>query len=111
MKSSARPIIAILLIVGAAIAFWTLALSPKRDEATKLDAQIETLDASVTSARSELAQATAARHTFPTAYHQLVELGQAVPSTAILASPDSTRSSTVPMNLAMPKKLPLKVSE
>lgn len=81
MKSSARPIIAILLIVGAAIAFWTLALSPKRDEATKLDAQIETLNASVTSARSELAQAAAARRTFPTAYHQLVELGQAVPST------------------------------
>ncbi len=81
MKSSARPIIAILLIVGTAIAFWTLALSPKRDEAAKLDTQIETLDASVVSARSELAQATAARRTFPTAYHQLVELGQAVPST------------------------------
>ncbi|HKZ12368.1 MAG TPA: type 4a pilus biogenesis protein PilO [Solirubrobacterales bacterium] len=81
MKSSARPIIAILLVVAAAIAFWTLALSPKRSEADKLDAQIETLNASVESARGELAQATAARHTFPTAYHQLVELGQAVPAT------------------------------
>jgi len=80
MKSSARPIVAILLIVAAAIAFWTLALSPKRDEADKLDAQIETLTASVVAARSELAQATAARHVFPTAYHQLVELGQAVPA-------------------------------
>jgi Tfp pilus assembly protein PilO len=81
MKSSVRPIIAILLIAAAAIAFWTLALSPKRDEADKLDAQIETLNASVVAARGELAQATAARRTFPTAYHQLVELGQAVPST------------------------------
>jgi len=81
MKSSARPIIAILLVVAAAIAFWTLALSPKRSEADKLEAQIETLNTSVESARSELAQATAARHTFPTAYHQLVELGQAVPAT------------------------------
>lgn len=80
MKSSARPIIAILVIVAAAIAFWTLALSPKREEADKLDAQIETLNASVTAAQSELAQATAARHVFPTAYHQLVELGQAVPA-------------------------------
>ncbi|HXF30705.1 MAG TPA: hypothetical protein VN522_04215 [Solirubrobacterales bacterium] len=81
MKSSTRPIIAILLIVAAAVAFWTLALSPKRSEADKLDAQIETLNASVESARGELAQATAARRAFPTAYHQLVELGQAVPAT------------------------------
>jgi Tfp pilus assembly protein PilO len=81
MKSSARPIIAILLVVAAAIAFWMLALSPKRSEADKLDAQIETLNTSVASARSELGQATAARRTFPAAYHQLVELGQAVPAT------------------------------
>jgi Tfp pilus assembly protein PilO len=81
MKSSARPIIAILLIAAAAIAFWTLALSPKRDEADRLDAQVETLTASVAAARGELAQATAARRTFPTANHQLVELGQAVPAT------------------------------
>jgi Tfp pilus assembly protein PilO len=81
MKASTRPIIAILLVVAAAIAFWTLALSPKRSEADKLDAQIETLNASVESARNELAQATAARQTFPTAYRQLVELGQAVPAT------------------------------
>jgi Tfp pilus assembly protein PilO len=81
MKSSARPIIAILLVAAAAIAFWTLALSPKRDEADKLDAQIETLNASVASAQSELAAATAARRTFPAAYGQLVELGQAVPAT------------------------------
>jgi Tfp pilus assembly protein PilO len=81
MKSSARPIIGILLVVAAAIAFWTLALSPKRSEAERLDAQIESLNSSVATARSELAQATAARHTFPAAYHQLVELGQAVPAT------------------------------
>jgi Tfp pilus assembly protein PilO len=81
MKSSTRPIIAILVVVAAAIAFWMLALSPKRSEAEKLDTQIESLDASVAAARGELAQATAARRAFPTAYHQLVELGQAVPAT------------------------------
>jgi Tfp pilus assembly protein PilO len=86
MKSSARPIIAILLVVAAAIAFWTLALSPKRSEADKLDAQIETLNTSVEGARSELVQATAARRSFPVAYHQLVELGQAVPATDETAS-------------------------
>jgi len=81
MKSSARPIIAILIVAAAAIAFWTLALSPKRSEAEKLDAQVETLSAGVASARGELAQAEAARHSFPAAYRQLVELGQAVPAT------------------------------
>jgi Tfp pilus assembly protein PilO len=80
MKSSARPIVAILLVVAAAFAFWTLALSPKRDEADKLAAQVEQLSAGVEQARGELAQATAARHSFPAAYHQLVELGQAVPA-------------------------------
>ncbi len=80
MKSSARPIVAILLVAAAAIAFWTLALSPKRDEADKLAQQVEQLNTSVEQARGELAQATAARHSFPAAYHQLVELGQAVPA-------------------------------
>ena len=80
MKGSARPIVAILLVAAAAIAFWTLALSPKREEADKLAKQAEGLSMSVESARSELALATGARRSFPTAYHQLVELGQAVPA-------------------------------
>jgi type IV pilus assembly PilO-like protein len=81
MKGSLRPIVGILVVAAAAIAFWTLALSPKREEADKLDAQVEQLSISVEAARSELAQATSARHAFPTAYRQLVELGQAVPAT------------------------------
>jgi hypothetical protein len=80
MKGSARPIVAILVVTAAAIAFWTLALGPKREEADKLGKQVEGLSMSVESARSELAQATSARRTFPTAYRQLVELGQAVPA-------------------------------
>lgn len=81
MGSSTRPIVAILAVAVAAVAFWVLALSPKRDEADQLGKQAEGLTASIESSRSELAQATAARRTFPTAYRQLVELGQAVPST------------------------------
>lgn len=80
MGSATRPIIAIIAVAAAAIAFWTLALSPKRDEADKLGAQIETLNAGVQQAQSELAQATVAQRSFPAAYHQLVELGQAVPA-------------------------------
>jgi Tfp pilus assembly protein PilO len=86
MKGSARPIVAILVVAAAAIAFWTLALSPKREEADKLGTQVEQLSASVQTARSELAQASSARRTFPVAYRQLVELGQAVPASDETAS-------------------------
>lgn len=81
MGKSTQPIVAIIVVAVAAIAFWMLALSPKRDEADRLAKQAETLSASIESARGQLAQGTAARRTFPTAYRQLVELGQAVPST------------------------------
>jgi Tfp pilus assembly protein PilO len=80
MGSATRPIIGMLVVAAAAIAFWTLLLSPKRDEAAKLAQQVEGVTATVESARGELAQATAARRSFPAAYHQLVELGQAVPA-------------------------------
>jgi Tfp pilus assembly protein PilO len=80
MGSSTKPIVAIFAVVAAALAFWMLVLSPKRDEADKLGKQAEALTASIESSRAELARATTARHTFPAAYHQLVELGQAVPS-------------------------------
>jgi Tfp pilus assembly protein PilO len=80
MGSATRPIVGVLVVAAAAIAFWTLLLSPKRDEAAKLAQQVEGVTATVESARSELAQATVARRSFPTAYHQLVELGQAVPA-------------------------------
>jgi Tfp pilus assembly protein PilO len=80
-KTSASPIIAVVVLVAAAIAFWMLALSPVRKESDKLGTQVESLESSVNLSRSELAQATAAEHAFPTAYHQLVEMGQAVPAT------------------------------
>ncbi|HVW48431.1 MAG TPA: hypothetical protein VHA76_15350 [Solirubrobacterales bacterium] len=80
MGSATRPIVGMLVVAAAAIAFWTLLLSPKRDEASKLAQQIETVTSTVESARAGLARATAARRSFPTAYHQLVELGQAVPA-------------------------------
>jgi Tfp pilus assembly protein PilO len=80
MSSATRPIVAILVVAAAAVAFWTLVLGPKRDEAGKLGDQVAQLQTSVEQARGELARAQTARRTFPAAYHQLVELGQAVPA-------------------------------
>lgn len=81
MGKSTGPIVAIVAVAAVAIAFWTLVLSPKREEADQLAKQAQSLTAGIESARSEVARATEARRTFPAAYHQLVELGQAVPST------------------------------
>jgi Tfp pilus assembly protein PilO len=80
MASTTRLVVSIIVIAGLAIAFWVLALSPKKKEADKLDAQVQTLQASLSQAQGELATATAARKRFPADYQQVVLLGKAVPS-------------------------------
>jgi Tfp pilus assembly protein PilO len=80
-SASIRPIAAGVIVLAAALAFWVLVLSPKREESDKLDAQIQSLRTQIGGARSEVAEASAAHHSFPAAYRQLVVLGQAVPST------------------------------
>jgi Tfp pilus assembly protein PilO len=68
-----------IVVAVLAAAFWILLLSPKRDEAKKLDARIETLNSSLSQHRSEAAAAAAARRAFPVQYQRLVVLGTAVP--------------------------------
>ena len=80
MKSTNGLIVAMLLIVGIAVAFWMLALGPKRDEAAKLDADVERLEASLALHRSEVDRGEEARRQFPRDYQRLVVLGKAVPS-------------------------------
>jgi Tfp pilus assembly protein PilO len=79
MKSTNGLIVAMLAIVGIAIAFWMLALSPKRDEATKLDAKVGQLEASIALHEAEVAEGEAAREDFSNDYQELVVLGKAVP--------------------------------
>jgi hypothetical protein len=78
--SSNRLIGAILVVAALAIAFWLLALGPKRQEAGDLAGQVGQLRASVAEAQSQTAEAAAARREFPTDYQQLVVLGKAVPA-------------------------------
>jgi Tfp pilus assembly protein PilO len=70
---------AMLLLVGVAFAFWTLALSPKRDEAAKLGTQVKKLETSLAQHQAEVEVAEEARKEFPVAYQRLVVLGKAVP--------------------------------
>jgi hypothetical protein len=78
-KSSNVTIAAMVAIAALAIAFWMLALSPKREEAAKLGKEVETAEASLAQHRAEVAEAEEARRDFPEDYQKLVVLGKAVP--------------------------------
>ncbi len=92
MNSSNRLILSILVVAAAAIAFWMLALGPKREEADELSAQVGQLQASLAEAQSKAAEAAAAKRDFPADYRQLVVLGKATPGN------DETASLLVELN-------------
>lgn len=79
MSSSNRLIVAILILAALALGFWVLLLSPKRQEASDISAEVEQLQSSLVQAQSQASQALAAKREFPQDYRHLVVLGQAVP--------------------------------
>jgi Tfp pilus assembly protein PilO len=83
---------AMLVVAVLAAAFWILLLSPKREEASKLDAQVTQLEGSLAQHEGEIASAEEARGEFPTDYQHLVVLGKAVPGE------DETASLLVQVN-------------
>jgi Tfp pilus assembly protein PilO len=92
MKASNRLIVAILAIAALAIAFWVLALSPKREEASELSAEAAQLRTALSEAQAKAVEAATAKRAFPTDYRHLVVLGQAVPAG------DETSSLLVELN-------------
>jgi len=86
MSSNNRLIAAVLVVVALGAAFWTMMLSPKREEAKELGTQVEQLEASLAQHKAEVAEAEAAREEFPTEYQRLVVLGKAVPGDDDVAS-------------------------
>jgi Tfp pilus assembly protein PilO len=81
VKKQTNVIVAVMLLVAVlAGAFWILLLSPKRDEAKKLDAKVERLESSLAQHRSEVTAAEEARSGFAVDYQRLVVLGKAVPA-------------------------------
>src|SRR5215212_10873905 len=79
MTANNRLVIAVLAIVVSAIAFWTVLLSPKREEASKLDAQVEEVKGLLAQHQGEVTEALEARKEFAADYRHLVVLGKAVP--------------------------------
>jgi Tfp pilus assembly protein PilO len=92
MSATNRVIVAMLAVVVLAAALWMLLLSPKRQEADKLGAEVTQLQETLSVHQAEVQQALAAEQRFPTEYQQLVVLGKAVPSD------DDTASLLVQLN-------------
>jgi type II secretory pathway pseudopilin PulG len=70
-------VVAFVVLIGAA---WLEVISPKRDEASKLQSQINSAQSALNGARGVLAQGEAARQAFRQSYTTLVRLGEAVPT-------------------------------
>jgi hypothetical protein len=79
MSATNKAVVGMALVVAVAVAFWMLALGPKRDEAAKLGDEVKQADASLARHRAEVADAEAARDQFPANYRKLVVLGKAAP--------------------------------
>jgi Tfp pilus assembly protein PilO len=73
-------------VVALAVGFYMLVLGPKREEASKLSDQVDSLNASITAAEQQVAYGEQARQDFPKYYGRMVVLGKAVPAEADTAS-------------------------
>jgi Tfp pilus assembly protein PilO len=73
-------------VVALAVGFYMLVLGPKREEASKLSDQVDSLNASITAAEQQVAYGEQARQDFPRYYGRMVVLGKAVPAEADTAS-------------------------
>lgn len=92
LNSSNLAVVALLAVAVIGGAFWMLALSPKREEASELRKEADQVKTSLAQHRSEIAAAEEARDEFPAEYQRLVVLGKAVPGD------DDTASLLVQVN-------------
>lgn len=75
-----RAILIGLPLLALVAAFWLLVLSPKREEASRLESEAIDLRSQVDAQEQAAALAEEARRDFPRAYQRLVVLGKATPS-------------------------------
>lgn len=92
LSSSKLTVVAVLAIVVLGFVFYSMALSPKREEASKLEAQVEQVKGSLAQHEAEITTAEEAKADFPAEYQKLVVLGKAVPGD------DDTASLLVQVN-------------
>jgi Tfp pilus assembly protein PilO len=86
MKGTDRTILLAIPAVVVLLGFYFMVLSPKREEAKKLDEEITNLQAQVDQQEQVATFAEQARQEFPTYYGRMVTLGKAVPEQGDQAS-------------------------
>jgi hypothetical protein len=74
-----RIILTVVAFAAAAAGFWYLALQPKRDDASALDAKITSVQQRLDTALAGAAQAEAAKRRYVADYAAVARLGKAVP--------------------------------
>jgi len=92
LSSSNITVISVLAAVVLGFLFWSLALSPKREEAAKLEKRVEAVEASLAQHQAEISAGEEARKDYAEEYQRLVVLGKAVPGD------DDTASLLVQVN-------------
>jgi hypothetical protein len=80
MSTRDRTILAVVCLVVAVVAPWMLVISPKRDQAKKLETRITNVQSKLAGVQAQLAQGEHARAAFASSYTTLVRLGEAVPT-------------------------------
>jgi Tfp pilus assembly protein PilO len=85
-RSSDKAILVALPMLAVLAAIYLLVISPKREEASALEAKVAELQAAVTQQEDLAAAAELAKETFPRNYARMVLLGEAVPADSEQAS-------------------------
>lgn len=86
MNSGNLAVVGLLAVAVLGAAFWMLALSPKREEAAALEAEVTQLKSTLAQHEAEIVAGEEAREGFPVDYQKLVVLGKAVPGDDDVAS-------------------------
>ncbi len=79
MTRSPKILIPAVLAIAAVAAFWFLALTPKREEAARLDGEITTKQSQLDQSKALLASYEKAKANYRTNYKTFTRLGKAVP--------------------------------
>ncbi|HEY5318714.1 MAG TPA: type II secretion system protein GspM [Solirubrobacteraceae bacterium] len=80
MTGRDRMVIVVVALIVAVVGVWLLVISPKRDQASKLGAQVTAAQRELSTARTQIATADADRAQYARNYQAVAELGEAVPS-------------------------------
>jgi type II secretory pathway pseudopilin PulG len=80
MTTRDRLVLMTIVVLGVLAAGWLLGVSPEREKAAKLDAEVSAAQGQLTTAQAALSEAKGAQAQYTTAYASLVRLGQAVPA-------------------------------